>query len=367
MERVIDTSIGINPEGHELPYYEELVLNDEEKKKLERNIERGEFIGGSYFAETVGSGAAGKMNEDSYAVFPMGKGRTLLAVFDGASSQKKIEGLERLEMSGAFYVSHLTSMIFRKSEEFRKLCQPDDITAEDVLKTINSWLPVKFDRVPGVDYSDPCSIPGMAAALVLIDVPNEKMTVAQVADTFIALQKQNGEIEVASNNTNERFDKETNEYFISLCEKYNIARNEVRKDPRTKPLCEAHLKDSFRRKINSHGGCGILNGMQQLIGNRLYYTNEYKLNGNIERVIMFSDGTIQPYTGDGVSFEDSVRSLFNVIDENSDENSVIDKGIPILDNDPKYEKIFRLKNRDDSTIMSVDISYKGINSLPLAG
>ncbi|KKR40785.1 MAG: hypothetical protein UT76_C0039G0004 [Candidatus Woesebacteria bacterium GW2011_GWB1_40_12] len=309
MERVIDTSIGINPEGHELPYYEELVLNDEEKKKLERNIERGEFIGGSYFAETVGSGAAGKMNEDSYAVFPMGKGRTLLAVFDGASSQKKIEGLERLEMSGAFYVSHLTSMIFRKSEEFRKLCQPDDITAEDVLKTINSWLPVKFDRVPGVDYSDPCSIPGMAAALVLIDVPNEKMTVAQVADTFIALQKQNGEIEVASNNTNERFDKETNEYFISLCEKYNIARNEVRKDPRT----------------------------------------------------------IQPYTGDGVSFEDSVRSLFNVIDENSDEGSVIDKGIPILDNDPKYEKIFRLKNRDDSTIMSVDISYKGINSLPLAG
>lgn len=367
MEQLINSSTKITQREIGSSYDTELVLSGEELEKTRHNIERGKFLGGSYYAETMISGAPGKKNEDSYAILPMGKGRTLFALLDGATSQKKNKSLDELGMSGAFYISHLTSMRFPESQDFADLCRLDDLIAKDILMISNRWIFNKLQKVPGVDYSDVCTIPGMAAAFVLVDVPNQKMTVAQVADTCIALIGQSGGVEIASNDTNAKFDAETMAYASEISKTFGISLAQIRKHVEANELLHAHLRDSFRRKINTPNGCGILNGMSEMERNNLYYTNEFKLDGRIKEVLLYSDGATQPYTGGKVRPEEAVMGLHSVFNLNNNGNSVIDVGISILDNDPDFVKIPRLKHRDDSTVIKIDLDYKGIRSLPLAG
>lgn len=367
MEQLINTSIEINQAEIQSSYDTELILDSEQLEKTRQNIERGKFLGGSYYAETMISGAPGKKNEDSYAILPMGKGRTLFTLLDGATSQKKNESLDKLGMSGAFYISHLTSMKFPESQDFADLCRLDDLIAKDILMISNRWIFNKLQKVPGVDYSDVCTIPGMAAAFVLVDVPNQKMTVAQVADTCIALIKQGGGVEIASNDTNAKFDAETMAYALKISEIFGISLAQIRQHPEANELLHAHLRDSFRRKTNTPNGCGILNGMSEMERNNLYYTNEFKLDGRIKEVLLYSDGAIQPYTGGKVGLEDAVKGLQNVLNQNNNGNSAMGVGASILDNDPDFIKIPRLKHRDDATVIKIDLDYKGTKSLPLAG
>ena len=61
---------------------------------------------------TLGKDSENQLNEDAILIQPFGKNRFIVAVFDGATSQKTIAGLKKIGVSGAFYVSHLASLGF---------------------------------------------------------------------------------------------------------------------------------------------------------------------------------------------------------------------------------------------------------------
>jgi len=340
-------------------------LRDADMSKLEHNIEEKRFSAGSYYAETLWSGAGGKKNEDSYAVLPMGEGRTLFAVFDGASSQKKNETLSRLGMSGAFYLSHMVSLGFVQSQEFGILCRNKNTTAKDVMMSMNKWIHQNLRNVPGIDYSDIPSVPGMAAAFVLVDVSKRSLTISQVADAAIGMVKRDGSVSVITPNLNAKFDEETLEFAYSLAEKYGSDIAHVRQIPEANEECRQHLAESFARKTNKKGGCGILNGMPEMEDLGLFYSDEFSLDDGFSGLMMFSDGAIQPYLDKDISLSESAR-LLRERQKMSNGLSVLSAGVSILDNDPEFKKIPRLKHRDDATLLTIDFDARNLSSLPLA-
>jgi len=332
-------------------------LENGDPASIEHNVRLQNYSFGSVYLETLGSGAEGKKNEDSYMVLPMGEGRTLFAVLDGATSQKKISGLDDSGISGAFYISHLTSMGFAGSDEYQELCKRPELTAKDAMMATNSWIHDQLKRVPGIDYSDPCSVPGMAAAFLLVDVSGKRITLAQVADCTIAEVDKNGGVKIVTPNLNEKFDRETMDYALELSQKFDSELSKFKRIPEAKELFRQHLIESFHRKTNKKDGCGIMNGMVEMISNNLIYTDSMRLNGDISSIVMFSDGAILPYMEKEAFANNAARKLVRSIEEPGN-GSVLSRGASILESDSQYAKVPRMKLKDDATLISINFDVK---------
>lgn len=332
-------------------------LKDADFEHLQHDTKSEKYGFGSVYAETLGSGAAGKLNEDSFSELPMGEGRTFFAVFDGASSQKEIKGLSSVEISGAFYISHLASLGFRTTSEYAELCQKPELSAKDIMIVMNKWIQKKLEDVEGIDYSDIPSVPGMAAAFMLVDMPNKRLTIAQVADATIALVKKDGRTKILTPNLNEKFDQETMTYIASLAKEYGSDMPHIRQIPEAKVLINAHLAESFTRKTNKVGGCGIMNGMPEMDSNGLIYSDTLPMSNDISSILLFSDGAVLPFTRKEVSLETAVESMVDVLDTRNG-SSVLTLGATILENDPDFVKIPRMKLKDDATVIEASFSRK---------
>jgi hypothetical protein len=220
---------------------------------------------------TLASDPINKPNEDSYANIDIGPGRTLFALIDGASSQAPISGLEKHGVSGAFYVSHLIAYGFKSSESYKELCSRTDIKAKDIMVSVNDWVRGEMQKVEGVDYNNVLTIPGAAATFVLLDISNEQMSIAHVADT-IEIDNIDGylandidAVNIHTGNRNAAFDDVTLALANQISQEKGITIVEASKDPRVRQ----QLKDSYKSKINTPNGVGILNGMPQLVENDL--------------------------------------------------------------------------------------------------
>ena len=212
-----------------------------------------------FIVETRG-GKEGRLNEDAVLIEQFGKGRMVVAALDGASSQRPIAGLEEHGVSGAFYVSHLAAFGFPTSKVFKELSQKENVTAKEFTIALNTWLYDQMSQIEGVDYNDVLSIPGMAATISIIDLANDNITVAQVADTVGIAHSTSGHWDSFTNNLNSRFDEETMLLVERVAKEKNISIREAAADPRIK----VQLAASFEGKINTPTGCGILNGMPEL-------------------------------------------------------------------------------------------------------
>jgi len=94
--------------------------------ELDHGIKTYEFPFGSAYVETLAAGWGGKLNEDAPLVLPMGEGRVLFAGLDAASSKKPIQAIDSEGISGAFYISHMVSLGFGNSEEYKALCNREE-------------------------------------------------------------------------------------------------------------------------------------------------------------------------------------------------------------------------------------------------
>jgi len=299
-------------------------------------------------AETLGANPEGKLNEDSFLAIPMGEGRELFAVLDGASSQKEITGLSKFSIRGAFYVSHLVALGFPNSSVHQELTSRESLTAGDVLKAVNVWLYEQMEKIEGVDYNDPLSIPGMAATFALFDSKKGEITIAHVADTVACINYKDGSFEVPTPNLNEKFDQETLELAKKLARERSCTLSEAMKTTDARE----HLRDSFRRKINAPDGCGILNGMPALVKNNLIYETRIKITEDINSLLLFSDGALIPFLEDKNLIE-TITSFVNKYHNPHSGVSVLEEGAQILADDPNFEKIPRTKSRDDSTFIKI--------------
>lgn len=327
-------------------------LKDKDVSKVEQDIRHEEFPFGSVYIETLGSGSEGKMNEDAPLVLDMGRGRVLLAVLDAASSQKKIESLDREGISGAFYVSHLASFGFEASQEYKDLCAMDDLSAGDIMIDMNKWLYGKMLNVPGVDYSDIPSVPGMAAVFLLVDPIAKRLSIAQVADAVAAVVKSEGTTEVITPNLNERFDKETMDFVYEQVKEFKSDLPHIRQIPEAKENIRLQLADSFTRKTNKKGGMGIMNGMTEMVTNHLFYTNNFYMDEKISSILLYSDGAILPYMEKGVSQDKAAENFAKSIYGKTNKSPIKD-GAAILEADSDFTKVPRMKKRDDATVIAV--------------
>lgn len=307
---------------------------------------------GEVKAETLASSPEKKLNEDAFLIHGIGKGRTLLAVLDGASSQKEISGLEKHGVNGAFYASHLAATGFTESGEFKNLSVRESLTAKDVMEQMNAWIFGQMKNIEGIDYSDSLTIPGMASVILIVDEEEKTLSLAQAADSMAISVDSGGHVEILTPNLNQKFDDETMEKAEQLALENNCTLAEVRGNPDLWKKVKEQLQGSFRKKINTKGGVGILNGMKELFENKLVYTSEVKINPDLSAIILFSDGAILPYQKNGISYQkaadDLVASVFS-----GKGKPPLSKGAEVLSQDPDFTQIPRLKKRDDATLILV--------------
>ncbi len=326
-------------------------LRTAETDNIQKGQERNRFHSGIYFAETLAAKPE-QLNEDSLMILPMGEGRTLFAVLDGASCQKDIAGLTPDKISGAFYLSHIVSLGFKSAQVYKDMCDKENVSAKDVMINVNSWIQGEMKKVQGVDYNDVLTVPGMAAVFLVIDSRQKKASLAQAADSSAAKYESDGTVSILTPNLNEKFDRETFEYAKSLAKEGGISLRQVRTDENVWSKVKLQLQDSFRRKINSKGGCGILNGMPELIENHLIYSDEFEISDKLSSIYLYSDGALLPYREKGSSMEWSVGEFINMFGKNSF-GSVLEQGAEKLDEDPEFDKIPRLKPRDDASVIEI--------------
>ncbi len=316
-----------------------------------------------------------RLNEDSLLVSSFGNKKQLFTVFDGASSQKPIEGLQKFEwagapISGAFYVSHLASLEFPSTREYQDLISNPNASAYDFINGLNSWLRQRQGRVEGVDYSDVLTIPGMCATSVVVDQEKGKVTGAHVADSMAIAKIRNpetGKVEfkVITNDLNKRFDERT----LGLAK--NVAKDNgiTIREAAGHPLVKQELKESYTEKINTPEGTGIVNGMNELIDNGLVQTFELDLD-SLEAIVLATDGFYDPWlhfieSGD-LPEEEKVRlfedmfARISEMDPGKWSGKIIDDpsgaAHGILEHDPDHEKIPRIKTKDDATFMLIDFA-----------
>lgn len=307
------------------------------------------------FYGTQGGQVEQKLNEDAICIYPIGSNRLLVAVYDGASSQRPITGLEPFGISGAFYVSHLAALGFPTTAEYAKLEELKELTAKEVMITLNDWLRKELGKVEGVDYNDTLSIPGMAATIALIDYNNQSVSIAHVADT-IAIATYDQGYNVLTDNRNEHYDQKTLNLVRKIAAEKEISIKEAAKDPRVKQ----QLAISFRQKINTPDGCGILNGMPELVSNSLIHTANIRITPELRKIYLTSDGLYIPWTGLlNAEPDTSIRQVLGVIDRGVI-NSPFISATEALTWDDLFQKIQRLKLQDDKAFISVSFPHNGV-------
>ena len=303
-------------------------------------------------------GIEGRFNEDCPMVIPMGEGRLFVAVHDGASSRKPIEGLIPFGVKGAYYVSHLASLHFPDSTECQELSHDPDITAGDVMRKVNRWLKKELSKVPGVDYNDVLSVPGMSATYALIDARKNLITIAHVADTVACIETPDGNIQILTKDQNCMYDDETIALVEQIARDNNCNPCDVVKDKGADIYApvKKQLAESFEKKINTPDGCGILNGQPELEINNLIYEKEIQITP-YSILVIASDGETDPYQGRGLCEEDVIRSFMQDVRRCNigSDLEMTSRNSQILSEDPQLILHPRLRN-DDRTIIQVRIS-----------
>jgi len=315
---------------------------------------------------TIGSDPETRLNEDSCFALDFSAPshpRKLLAVIDGASSQMPIAALEPYGVSGAFYISHLIQFGFHRSQQYQELKNKPDINAKEIIAVINSWVKEQLSNLDGVDYNDTATIPGAAATIALVDFPRAEISLAHVADTiavtahtqndYAGLQSNIASAEIHTNNLNRKFDDETNALVDQIMQEQGISRDIAAKDPRVKK----QLRASFRRKINKEEGCGILNGMPELITNDLVLEKKINLielaqQGKGLVLILASDGFYSVFpTSDSGDLDPIAIAEFGERFTGTKHSSAIEDVRLAFLNDPQFERKPRLKLVDDITLL----------------
>lgn len=291
-----------------------------------------------------------RFNEDAFFFEKTADNTTLvIGVIDGATSQLPIAGL--LPATGAFHVSHLASIAFTQTAEWKKLAQTHSLDALQVMTALNTWLNKQLAGIAGVTYDNVLTIPGAAASLVTISPSTQTGTFAHVADTLVALESLDNTITILTDNKNETFDHQTGELVAAIAREKNCSYLEAARDVRVK----AQLRASFTQKINTPTGCGILNGMPELFNNDLVQHSTFSTKG-VKRIIVMSDGAYAPWQ-QVVSPDLQLPPEFILAVEQARAGGHTPLSITsrLLQTDPDAIKYHRLKPQDDATFVVIDL------------
>lgn len=243
------------------------------------------------------------------------EGKTVLIVVDGVSTFFSHENLEKKGVTNIdALVANILTEEYPKSEGFQKGFKMGTMTATDIILDMNEFLYSYFlqhyqidlrEKTSGGEFANRYKIPGAAACVLLMDVDNDRLDMANVGDTFFAAFPYNNKLSplICTPNPNHIWDivtTEVMEYLMSTGLTYGQAR--------THPLFLEWIKLSYNSKPQY--GCDLINGapfeivqeeknniIQEKIDEPIQYQSIYSRQcklSSVKKIAMGSDGGILP-------------------------------------------------------------------------
>ena len=276
------------------------------------------------------SGAPDRLNEDSFAVVGDGR-RVTVGVFDGVTSLRPIPALAAQGITGARYASH-----FLRRHFAARTARLDPAQA---LLALNADL-LDSALELGADLGDTHTLPASTATIARVDLEEQRIEVANVGDSFLAVVLRNGETALVTRNDNERFDRQMRELMLSIAASRGITPREAMQTPEMKQaLVEMY---DYRNNRPDGAGCGVLNGDPRVAP--YIHVAELPLDG-VGALLVATDGFVPP----GLSI-DAAQDRARLCDavESASLAGVLRWKRAVEDADPDWHQA-RYKHSDDAT------------------
>ncbi len=246
---------------------------------------------------------------DSY-YFLNYEGKTIFIVVDGVSALFSHEALDNIGKPAIdALVANILTKQYPKTEKFQNGFKAGNLTAADILLDMNDFLYHHFLDNYGIDlrakdsfgdYENRFRIPGAAAGVLLMDVDEDTMDVANVGDTYIAAFPHNNNMRplICTPNTNYVWDIVTSEVMDFL-----MSKGYTYEESRNHPLFLEWIKVSYNSKAQY--GCDLINGTPFIkeepskdenpapVRYKGLYSNQCKLS-DVKRIAMGTDGSLLP-------------------------------------------------------------------------
>ncbi|OQB06674.1 MAG: hypothetical protein BWY19_00022 [bacterium ADurb.Bin212] len=221
------------------------------------------------------AGKPNRPNEDAYAIVQSGAQKELLTagVFDGISSVVDLPDLKGVK--GARFASHFIRM------RFLELAGNPDIGLKDLMIELNRLLGEANSQLEGADFDKPSTVPSTTATMVRVNTVENKIEIADCADSICLVFYKDGSSKVLSFDTN-LFHMDGGLKKIRP-EEYKQAKDEGR-----------NVAWGFDNKNNPKDGTygtGALNGSEMF--ERYIMSDQIDLDG-VEAIFMSSDGMLPP-------------------------------------------------------------------------
>jgi hypothetical protein len=239
-----------------------------------------------------------KANEDTYLVHEVAGG-LICAVFDGATSLKKIAAHDAIGMSGARFASHFLRDTLAKSSAWSESCLLD----------LNTELMKRVAGFDGIDILDPLTLPTSTATVVYIDFENHQLRIQHVSDSFCLLKKREKIPEFVTPDPYLGRDREHFARVQRIAAEHGVSNRVARGYPEVVERLHESLRNMQNRADGT--GAGVVNGSPAMA--QYIHRSVHSLD-TIEAILLGSDGFPAPQMSlekeeDRVALMDLVRSV----------------------------------------------------------
>ncbi len=204
-------------------------------------------------ASTV-PGEPDKPNEDAFGIVPAG-GALFVGVFDGTTSLRPIEGLERRGVNGARFASHFLRNGLHIARE--------EMNPQDVLIALNEALFEASKQFEGVDPEDTNTLPATSATIVKIDPGAGELQLASVYDSWCVVYYKDGRSELLTVDLNKQFDQQVVDLMQAIAARQGITPRAARQHEEVeRALLESRV---VKNNAPDGSGCGVVNGDPDMV------------------------------------------------------------------------------------------------------
>jgi len=217
--------------------------------------------------------SSGRANEDAIAAATH-EGLLYLAAFDGAGG---IRTSTAAEVTAGRFASHVVRDAFTDAV---RLLEPSNVIFE-----LNRTLTEANKQFPGVDGSDPLTLPGTGATVAQIDWESRVLSVGHVGHGYCMVWYEDGASELITSDVDNEFDEAMFEYVEGVAQQQGISNREAF----ALPAVREKITEATERKSNrSDGrGAGIVNGLTDA---QLYIEEVNVDLAGVRSVLVATDG-----------------------------------------------------------------------------
>jgi hypothetical protein len=279
-------------------------------------------------AATV-AGDLQKPNEDCFAI-RYSASTLSIAVFDGATSLKRIPAHDTIGMSGARFASHFLRDSFLTVESF------DGNTLCD----LNRALRERVSGFVGLDVNDVNTVPTSTATIVLIDSEKDLVSIQHVSDSFCLAKNNTGKTSLITPDPLQALEDRIYSQIREIARSQGISNRDARNNPE---IASTLLKELQKSHNAANGkGAGVVNGDPQM--EQYVFRTQFPLS-SLQALLIGSDGLPAPQNP--LTSADNIEKLMMLVESGGVRHAIAYKK-QSEDQDLDWESA-RWKHSDDAT------------------